>query len=318
MNEVALIRCGSHLYGTAVPSSDEDFKVVYIPTAREILLGQADNTCGKLGDDDVEYMTLARYMKLLCQGQTNAMDMLFAPDEAHYAVPISPIWRGIQASAPDYWISRKCEAFVGYCKQQVGKYVVKKERFEAFKRVVAYLEVLLTQCEPNTKLRDISGSHDAFVKLSHLTEIDYISLKSGDKIPHLSVCDLKVPLTASVEIALRTYQHKVEQYGKRIRNTESTSSKDWKSMYHAVRVAREAIELLKTGKLTFPRPEAELLLAIRRGEVPFEEVGNTIQQGLHDVEKAILASDLQEEPDLLAAERFVIHHYGTAVREMAL
>jgi hypothetical protein len=317
MNTVARILCGSHLYGTNLKGSDKDYKIVYIPEARDILLGRGRSVCESTGPEDMEYMTLQQYMKLLCQGQTNAMDMLFAPDTAH-AVHPSPTWRSIQACAAEYWISKNCQAFVGYCRQQVGKYVVKQERFEAFKRIVGYLETLLSQVDEKTRLREVSGSHSNFVQLSSLTEIVDIPLKNGDKVPHLSVCDLKVPLTATIEMALTTYRRKEKEYGARIRSTEATSSKDWKSMYHAVRVAHEAVELLETGKLIFPRPDAVLLVAIRKGMIPFNEVGNMIQQGLRDVEKALETSELREEPDWNAAERFVIHHYGATIRDIAI
>ena len=124
-------------------------------------------------------------------------------------------------------------------------------------------------------------------------------------------------MTATVKMALDTYKRKSDEYGARIRNNASISGKDWKSMYHAVRVACEAIEILETGSLTFPRPEAELLVSIRRGEIPFDEVATMIQHGLRDVERAVEASDLREEADWDAAERFVIHHYGATVRDMA-
>ena len=38
---------GSHLYGLSTPESDMDFKGVFVPTAREIILGGRDvyNVC---------------------------------------------------------------------------------------------------------------------------------------------------------------------------------------------------------------------------------------------------------------------------------
>ncbi|WDR21760.1 hypothetical protein CPTAKMNP4_095 [Salmonella phage vB_SenM-AKM_NP4] len=34
---------GSHLYGTSTPESDVDFKEIFVPNARDILLGRAMN-----------------------------------------------------------------------------------------------------------------------------------------------------------------------------------------------------------------------------------------------------------------------------------
>ncbi len=40
--EIARITFGSRLYGTATDQSDTDFKTVYLPDAKSILLGEVD------------------------------------------------------------------------------------------------------------------------------------------------------------------------------------------------------------------------------------------------------------------------------------
>ena len=126
MTEVARILCGSHLYGTAVEGSDRDYKVVYIPPAQDILLGRSSEfPAAETGD--VEYLTLQTYMRLLCEGQTSALDMLFAGDDSH-SFPPTVTWKAIQQAAPDKWVSKRCKAFVRYCRDQAHKYVIKKER----------------------------------------------------------------------------------------------------------------------------------------------------------------------------------------------
>jgi hypothetical protein len=45
-----------------------------------------------------------------------------------------------------------------------------------------------------------------------------------------------------------------------------------KNAYHAVRLLEECIELLQTGTITFPRPNADFLRKVRHGEIPVEEV----------------------------------------------
>lgn len=45
-----------------------------------------------------------------------------------------------------------------------------------------------------------------------------------------------------------------------------------KNAYHAVRLLEECIELLQTGSITFPRPNADFLRKVRHGEIPVEEV----------------------------------------------
>jgi len=50
-----------------------------------------------------------------------------------------------------------------------------------------------------------------------------------------------------------------------------------KSIMHCTRILYEGIELLQHGALTFPRPEASLLLDIRNGLVSHEDIINNIK-----------------------------------------
>lgn len=45
-----------------------------------------------------------------------------------------------------------------------------------------------------------------------------------------------------------------------------------KNAYHAIRLLEECIELLQTGTITFPRPNADFLRKVRHGEITVEEV----------------------------------------------
>ncbi len=78
---------------------------------------------------------------------------------------------------------------------------------------------------------------------------------------------------------------------------------------HAVRVASEAYELLMLHHITYPRPEAALLLQIRKGELPYQQVAELIEQGLADLGYAQSKSTLPAEPDRQWAEDFVHDRY---------
>src|SRR5689334_19029137 len=89
MNKIIEIKFGSHLYGTDTLNSDLDIKAVYLPEARDICLGTVKrNICthrpkqhgerNTKDDVDVEVFSLGEYLKLLLEGQTMALDMLFA------------------------------------------------------------------------------------------------------------------------------------------------------------------------------------------------------------------------------------------------
>jgi len=322
MREIARILCGSHLYGCDVPESDRDYKIVYIPDAKRILLQQADKLdpeempaavarlkkdAGLDQDPDVEFMSFRQFLKLLCQGQTNAMDMLFAPRSFHVSTPEAE-WYAIEAHT-HRWISKNSTAFVGYCRQQASKYSVKMDRYDAVKSVIT----LLAQVPPgHQKLDAVKGHLQHLVDNSDHIEFLYKEAQHGE-ILHLSVCQSLVPITATIKVALEQYSKKLDTYGERVTAAANMDAKDWKSMYHAVRVAEEALELLQTGKLTFPRPERRLLTAIRLGKVPFEKVSADIEENLRIVEEAVENSTLQERPDYEYADHLVATFYRSAV-----
>ena len=89
-------------------------------------------------------------------------------------------------------------------------------------------------------------------------------------------------------------------------------------MSHAVRIARQAVEFLHTGQVTFPRPEAAHLLAIKLGQVSYKAVGTEIEELLNKVEAAAIHSDLPENSDPGIADDFVASLYNRIVRGEAL
>ena len=71
---------------------------------------------------------------------------------------------------------------------------------------------------------------------------------------------------------------------------------DWKALSHAVRVCHEALELMATGWITFPLPNAAHVLSIKRGQTPYQAVAEEIEDLLEKVEAAQETSVLPEAP----------------------
>lgn len=89
---------------------------------------------------------------------------------------------------------------------------------------------------------------------------------------------------------------------------------DWKALMHAVRISKQAKELLLNHNVSFPRPEADLLLKIRKGEMPYQDVAELIEIGLEEIEDAALVSTLPKEPDRKWAEELVYDYYKGVVK----
>jgi len=107
---------------------------VYIPSARDILLQRVSPVVSESRikvrgekntstDTDCDFFSLQRYLHLLAEGQTVALDMLFAPDWAMLEPPHA-LWHDIKTLAPRI-MTKGTTAMVRYCRQQANKYGVK-------------------------------------------------------------------------------------------------------------------------------------------------------------------------------------------------
>lgn len=311
---IVQIKFGSHLYGTATPESDLDIKAVYIPSARDILLQRvspllSDSRIKEHGekntsaDIDREAFSLHRYLELLAEGQTVALDMLFAPDWAMMMMP-NQIWRDVQKLAPNI-LTRGATAFVRYCRQQANKYGIKGSRVAAARKALALLEDAERQHGASARLDTVVNLLEKLVVEHDFLEFVDLEQPNGDMVRYFEVCGKKAMLTSTIKNAHDIVRRLVEAYGQRALAAERNEGLDWKALSHAVRVGHEAVELFQTGRISFPRPEAMHLLEIKRGRLPYTKVAGEIEQLLVDVEAAASSSSLPEKADGAIIDDFV-------------
>jgi hypothetical protein len=98
----------------------------------------------------------------------------------------------------------------------------------------------------------------------------------------------------------------LNKYGKRAMKAKESDGMDLKAMYHAVRICSEMNEILTDGVITYPRPEAQLLLDIRNGKLTNEEVANLINTLMSQGEELMKTSTLRDEPDDVALTQWVV------------
>jgi predicted nucleotidyltransferase len=318
---------GSQIYGTNLPTSDTDYKSIFIPDYKDIILQRPPKTIqnntkkdehskNTAEDIDFEQYALHYWMKLFIEGQTVCYDMLFCPDK--HILATSPEWEEIKKNK-EKLINSKITSFAGYCQSQAAKYSLKGSNLAAYEMTVNLLK------EKHQHLRLMNIKDEIQEKLIKVAQND---MKYNDKgeplikivqIPH-KITGLmeeylqvgpktKVPLNAKVQIALESYEHQIRQYGERAKQAKLHQGVDWKALMHAVRVCKEAEELLLTGNISFPRPEKELLLKIRKGELPYEEVAELIVQGLDSLNEAKNKSTLRQKPDVDWIENFIYNTY---------
>lgn len=322
LNKIIEVKFGSHLYGTDTVNSDLDFKGIYLPTARQIVLGQGKHNVStsrpkqefeKNTKDDVDQETfsLKEFLKLLCEGQTVALDILFSPESFHvFKGERYDIFKTIYTNK-DRLLSKGILSFIGYARKQASKYGIKGSRVRSVKDTIEFLttqnEVLLLN-EIKPQLDVFVARNDEFIKYTDIPDTNDVVRT------YLDVCNRKFQLTNSVKYVHAILNKIYDEYGHRAKLAEANDGIDWKALSHAARVNFEGIELLRTGFITFPCPERKLLLDIKLGKLLYKEVEAIIEAGLKELEEAQKLSKLPEKSDLKWAEDFVYDVYSEIVK----
>lgn len=92
---------------------------------------------------------------------------------------------------------------------------------------------------------------------------------------------------------------------------EETHGYDTKYAMHMLRLGYQGRELLETGRLSLPMREEERrrVFAVRRGEVPFNDVLTEIGELERELEDLMTTSPIPPEPDHAAVDAFLVRAY---------
>jgi hypothetical protein len=300
VKEIVRIQTGSHLYGTATPQSDVDWTGIFLPATRDILLGRIPKTSESStkddsrknlpGEEDSTWFSLHHFLRLACQGQTGAIDMLFAPDDSLEPGPYFWIWRQLQTRRQEF-LSKNMNAFVGYARGQAAKYSLKGNRLNKLRE----FEDILTKRMPTAAI-----SRDEPIRLAW----DQLP-KDNERINPQGHRELQIAGKwhgegTSIQHVLNSVQNSLRRYGKRAHAAANAAGVDWKAMSHALRVSWELRDILSTGEIVFPLRYAGTILRVKQGQVPLEKVQEKLDYAFAEIEKLMLASSLPDAVDAKA------------------
>lgn len=82
---------GSHLYGTATPTSDVDIRAIHLPSVDQMLEGDVSNVYESASGDYVSY-SLHKFFAILMNGSVNALELLFAFSNTHSLTPLRNLY----------------------------------------------------------------------------------------------------------------------------------------------------------------------------------------------------------------------------------
>ena len=302
MQVIVKMLFGSHLYGSSTSESDTDYKGVFLPCKEDILLGRipksrhhstGDNFSHNTRHDiDIEFYSLHYFIKLACQGQTVAMDMLHAPEAM--ILENSLIWQTIVKNKERFY-SKNLKAFIRYARSQASKYGVKGSRLNAVNHVLA----LLKPYDGDLKMRVI---------WEHLPRIEHCYDVPPDPngMRQYQVCGKSFQESAAIGYVVPILEKFASEYGHRANLAAKNKNVDWKAISHALRAAYQIKEILSRNTLTFPLAQAPFLKAVKQGCADYRtEVGPVLETLMDEIEELCAQSRLSDQVDTEFWDRFI-------------
>lgn len=310
MNILSKICIGSHLYGTNVPTSDHNYKGVFLPSMESLVLGSlgncqksvnlntsTDNIKNTKDDIDYELYSLQHFLKLAQEGQTIAIEMLFA--QTCFWEIRSSEWEWLHDNRHKF-LCKDMRSFFGYCRTQATKYSVKGTRLMTIESALERLKFF-----PYHKcLRDIWDD---------LPDLMYTS-KYVEPINNARmwvICGRKFHDTACVQYVSENLMKIKEGYGQRAFAAKTNEGIDWKAVSHAFRVGYELKEILETGDLHFPLRDVEFLRDLKLGKYDFakDNLDGRLDELLSGLEKMAEKSPLPDKVDMRFAKEWLVGLY---------
>jgi hypothetical protein len=254
-NPDLLIMAGSRLYGTNVEQSDYDYRGFIIPPFEYLIgLGKFEHHIIKIPDTVI--YSLKRFFELLMLGDPTVYEILFAPES-----------NIIERNNTGGTILHNRELFA--CKRfarRIGGYAQSEWR-----------KVTGTQLVPIKR----TSSEDEIIE--DIRKVFHPQKEEMDEIVRLLLLQHPRETRPARRKLGAKRKAQIERYG------YCTSS-----ACHTIRLLGQLKELMDTGRLTFPRPDADMLSMIKNGELSLEEVSKIYEDSQNKATEAEKHTDLPD------------------------
>jgi len=308
---------GSRLYGTNTPSSDIDWKEVFLPEKAQLLIGRkptnvvvstgGDKTRNTKDDVDYEYIPIQVFANDFIGGQTYALELAFGvlQMETNHAGQVltddSNLFRDFVYDMTKKFLTSNIKAMIGYAMNQAQIYGIKGTRLASVRKLHDHLVTVLETTPSDARLEVLTpwveANKDKYLFMATYEHMDKM-------LPAISVLEKLYPSNITLAEALDRVNNLMSKYGSRAEAAEQAAGIDWKATAHAVRITKQAIQLLRDKKLSFPFPqeEVDLLLSIKHGERTFEEVSKLLEDLFVELDEVKEKTELPERSDLLLGQ----------------
>lgn len=285
---VLLFKAGSHFFDLNGPDSDTDYRGIYIDpyqdsfesnTEKVYLLDyktKEGNEKNSKEDCDVTLFSLASFIGLLRRGDFNCMEILYCPEDK--ILFKTPLYDELVEHRKDYLVN-DTSAFIGFIRKEAKRYGVNIYHYDIQMRFVEFLK----QFDPHSrladhwdKIREYADRNPGEIKFS---DSKVSNAKTSKNVDALVIASRMHISTGSVKYTTEAILDVCSKYGHRQKNM-ANSGKEFKGLYHSLRLIYEANDLLDIGEFRFPfSPERlKVLWDIKTGNVDQNWLFDTIDE----------------------------------------
>jgi hypothetical protein len=300
---------GSHLYGLNTTASDKDYKGIYLPTKREILLGTAPKTIdlstnksnvkNTSEDTDREFYSLQYFVQNALKGETFAIDMLHMKEAGESFNGI--IWSQLRHNRTKFY-SKNMKSFIGYARRQAAKYSIKGSR-------LAFLEEMVSKLKGFPQ-EDKLGLHSGV-----LVEGEFSKFKTNTEGEYWEAVSKIFFFSTPIYHVVDSLEKIAKGYGNRAKLARDNLGVDWKAVSHAFRAAYQQRAIFEDGDFEYPLRETPFLKLVKAGSLDFiTEVQGELEKVVDEVSTLAESSSLPDLPDHKLWDNFIEECHTGVVR----
>lgn len=324
---ILLVRQGSRAYGTATATSDEDVKGVCIPPPEVVFSFGPPFEQAETHEPDLVVYDWRKFFALAAECNPGILEMLFTEDAD--VVASTPLGDRLRAARSEFLSRKVRHTFAGYALSQLKRIRTHRRWLEQppaapptraefglperptltpdelgaaeaqVKRRLDEWRVELDDLPPATRIALESRLSRVLIEL-HLASGEERFLAAGRSIGF----DTALLELLDRERRFRARMNEWRQFEtwKRERNParaqlEAKHGYDTKHAMHLVRLLRMCLEVLQTGRVVVRRPDADELLAIRRGAWTYDQLVAWADAQDRAIDEAVARSPLPPSAD---------------------
>jgi len=297
-NTIYYARHGSHAYGTNIATSDEDFRGVAVaPKSHVIGFAHTFEQQETKGHEDSVIFDLRKFMSLAAECNPNVIEVLFVDDSD--VLECTEAGRLILDNR-DLFLSKKAKhTFSGYALSQL-------------KRIRTHRSYLLSPPDHKPTREEFGLSTRHKITADMMGAMDKLVAEDAGEIdPNVIELVQKEKQYKSAMAAWNSHEKWTRERNAARADTEAKYGYDTKHGMHLVRLLRMCREILTGQGVKVRRPDAQELLAIRRGEWSYDELISWAEKEDQEMQTLYETSTLPTAPDIERLNQLCIRAHET-------